>query len=139
MILQGNVARMALEKDGSKLVENCVKMIGRIHTLNLTQAQSLLRILDELINLPIYLPQFTYAFDQVFFSDLLTNKYSNYVVQTVFEYSDMPRRHLILQKVQHALNSIQDIKDTSLRHILKYLQKHQIYVKGLQLIVGSTA
>ena len=85
MILQGNVARMSLEKDGSKLVENCVKMIGRIHTLNLTQAQSLLRILDELINLPIYLPQFTYAFDQVFFSDLLTNKYSNYVVQTVFE------------------------------------------------------
>ena len=33
--LKGNVAFMSLQKDGSKLIENCIKMIGRIHTLNL--------------------------------------------------------------------------------------------------------
>ena len=33
--LKNNVAYMALQKDGSKLIENCIKMIGRIHTLNL--------------------------------------------------------------------------------------------------------
>lgn len=57
-------------------------------------------------------------------------------MQTVFEFSDGPRRNIIVQKLQHALSTIQDIKETSLRHILKYLQKHGITVKGLILQIG---
>ena len=94
--LKNNVAQMSLEKDGSKLIENCIKMISRIHTLNLGQAQSLLKILDEVICLPVHVPNFLYPENTIFFSDLLQNKYANYVIQTVFEYSDGPRRNIII-------------------------------------------
>lgn len=78
----GNAAQMSLRKDGSKLVENCVKMIHKIGKGKHEQQASLLyQILDELI----YLPQnqqeaYGNHKNLVLFTDLLTNKFANYVV-----------------------------------------------------------
>ena len=44
---------MSLEKDGSKLVENCIKMINKVHTKHKNLSESLYQILDEIINLPM--------------------------------------------------------------------------------------
>jgi hypothetical protein len=56
-IVKGNAARMSLEKEGSKLIENCVKMISKIQTKHMNQSKSLMSILDEIVSLPIKLPQ----------------------------------------------------------------------------------
>lgn len=90
--IKGNAARMSLEKDGSKLIENSVKMISKVKTKHANQAKILITILDEIVQLPVKMPQFQYEYQQIFFSDLLTNKYSNYVIQTAFENSDIARR-----------------------------------------------
>tara|TARA_B110000285_G_C15122389_1_gene618021 strand:- start:756 stop:977 length:222 start_codon:yes stop_codon:yes gene_type:complete len=73
---------MSLRKDGSKLVENCVKMISKIGSgKHEQQAPLLFLILDELIQLPQN-PQHSYTENKnpIFFTDLLTNKFANYVV-----------------------------------------------------------
>jgi len=44
---------MSLEKDGSKLVENCIKMINKINDKHKKLSESLYEILDEIINLPM--------------------------------------------------------------------------------------
>ena len=54
--MKGNAARMSLEKEGSKLIENCVKMISKIQTKHMHQSKSLMSILDEIVSLPIKLP-----------------------------------------------------------------------------------
>jgi len=87
-------------------------------------------ILDEIVSLPMRLPQCEYEVHQIFFSDLLTNKYSNYVIQTSFENSDKPRRQLMVEKIQETLNSIPNVKESSLKHIIKSLKKHDIHLKG---------
>jgi len=43
---------MALEKDGSKLIENCIKMIQQAKNKNKSQSEYIYQILDEIINLP---------------------------------------------------------------------------------------
>lgn len=35
----------------------------------------------------------------------------------------------MIQKMQQTLNTVQNVKDTSLKHILKFLKKYDIHVK----------
>ena len=123
---------MALEKDGSKLIENCIKMMGRNQGKNSSMTFKLHQILDEIINLPMYSEQQFIAYQQqpILFSDLLTNKFSNYVVQTSFENSDQFRRQIIINKINQAMETIPNLKETPFKHILKYLKKHDLVVKG---------
>jgi hypothetical protein len=51
--MQGSSARMALEKDGSKLVENSIKMILFINGKHKNLNKQLYEILDEILNLPM--------------------------------------------------------------------------------------
>jgi len=44
---------MALLKDGSKLVENCIKMLSKSQTKNKNQVPLLICILDEIVSLPV--------------------------------------------------------------------------------------
>jgi hypothetical protein len=88
----GQAASLAINKDGSKLVENSIKMMWSTHAgkKHHEQAKLLQMLLDELIGLPpVRLPNDR---STIFFSDLLTNKYANYVIQASFEVSDHQRR-----------------------------------------------
>ena len=119
----GNAAQMSLRKDGSKLVENCVKMIHQISKgKHVEHAQILYKILDEIIQLPQN-QQHAYGNHKnlIFFTDLLTNKFANYVVQAVFEVSDQQRKQVILGKIQTSMKEINNFKETPLKHILKFL------------------
>ena len=84
-------------------MENSIKMMWSTHVggKHQEQASLLQMLLNEIINLPaVHLPN---AQNTIFFSDLLTNKYANYVVQASFEVSDHQRRQLIVEKVQSTL------------------------------------
>jgi hypothetical protein len=66
------------------------------------QAKLLWILLDEIVGLPpVRLPN---SHSSIFFSDLLTNKFANYVIQASFEVSDYPRRQLIVSKIEATLN-----------------------------------
>ena len=71
---------MAINKDGSKLVENCIKMVWHTNAggKHYIQASLLQTILDEIISTPIV--KIPNSHSTIYFSDLLTNKYANYVV-----------------------------------------------------------
>jgi hypothetical protein len=57
----------------------------------------------------------------------------------MFEVSDSQRRQVILSKIQYSLKDINNVKDTPLKHILKFLQKHDVYLRGNQLFFGSNS
>lgn len=122
---------MSLEKDGSKLIENCIKMFQHINGKHQAMQYHLYSILDEILALPkshlIYSPHSQRP--EVTFSDLLTNKFSNYVIQKSFDMSDPGRKQTIIEKIQYLVNYNQDAKDTHLKHILKHLLKKGIDIK----------
>ena len=89
-MLSGKAAFMSLQKDGSKLIENSIKQISRTsksRVLDQSQGQMklLIQILDEIVFLPVRENGITFPMDQIFFEDLLSNKFSNYVIQTSFD------------------------------------------------------
>lgn len=67
---------MALQKDGSKLIENCIKMIQYAKNKNKGHTLDMFKILDEIIDLPasdkIFEPELL-GKQPITFSDLLTN------------------------------------------------------------------
>mgnify|MGYP006891280580 CR=1 FL=1 len=46
------------------------------------------------------------------------------------------RKQIMLSKMQHTLNTIPHVKDSSFKHIIKSLKKHDIHLKGIVLQVG---
>ena len=71
---------MILQRDGSKLLENCISQLNPQF-----QEEKILQIMDAVVNLP---PLRTVESGFVFFSDALTNKFGNYVIQRAFEKSN---------------------------------------------------
>ena len=134
-IIIGNAAQMALDKIGSQLVENSIKMIGKMQHQN--QYPQLYQILDELISLPDDTNVQFQGFKQISFQDLVTRQYSNYVIQIAYEQSDFQRRQVILQKIQTTLTLNPASKDSYLRHILKYLRKFDVHVRDNMLQYGN--
>jgi len=59
----------------------------------------LISILDEIVSLPVRDFNVVLGPHQIFFEDLLTNRYSNYVIQKAFEFSDLGRRQIMLDKI----------------------------------------
>ena len=51
-LIQGNAAVMAIQKDGSKLIENSIRMIFHVNQKHLSHCSQLFQILDEVIYLP---------------------------------------------------------------------------------------
>jgi len=72
---------MCIDRDGSKLIENCIKMIGQPKFI--AYQDKLMEIHSELINLDLYKND-----DKLSFSDILTNNYGNYVIQSAFDKSN---------------------------------------------------
>lgn len=65
---------------------------------------------------------------------LLMNRYANYVIQASYEVSDEKRRQVLLDQIQYTLSTNHNAgRETPLKHVLKYLQKFDIYVRGNQL------
>jgi hypothetical protein len=67
---------MTISQDGSKLLENCIKMIGVFSN------PKLYLILNRVVNLPT---QRTQNDQRIYFSDVATNRFGNYVIQRAFE------------------------------------------------------
>ena len=44
---------MSLQKDGSKLIENIIKMIAHIHSKHVQQSHLLMNFLEEIVQLPV--------------------------------------------------------------------------------------
>ena len=51
-MIQGNAAVMAIQKDGSKLIENAIRMITSLNQKHSAHAKQLYEILDEIVYLP---------------------------------------------------------------------------------------
>jgi hypothetical protein len=74
-----SIEKMTLSRDGSKLLENCIKMIGEVQN----------KKLQEILNTVVNLPPIRQDNDQkVYFSDVATNKFGNYIIQRAFEKSN---------------------------------------------------
>jgi len=55
------------------------------------------------------------------------------VVQKLFDVSDLSCRQIIIEKIQATLSQIPNAKETPLKHVLKFLQKNDVQVKGNSL------
>lgn len=64
---------MSIDRDGSKLVENCIKLIGQPKYI--AYQDKLMKLHSELINLDLEQKD-----DKLSFSDILTNNYGNYII-----------------------------------------------------------
>jgi len=122
---------MAIEKDGSKLVENSIKMFQHLNGKHAALKSQLYMVLDELIALPVstYIYKENQHNNYVTFSDLLTNQFSNYVVQKCFDMSDHQRQQVIIDKAQYLVNYSHEAPETHFKHILKHFLKKGIEVK----------
>lgn len=103
---------MSLDRDGSKLLENSLKMIGNS---KFDQLQTyLIEILVQLVATPFEhmadgFEQRKISDGQVFFNDILVSKYGNYVIQTAI---DRIRSNAKLRK-NYETTLIKKIKMTS--------------------------
>jgi len=64
---------MSIDRDGSKLVENCIKLIGQPKYI--AYQDKLMKLHSELINLDLEQKD-----DKLSFNDILTNNYGNYII-----------------------------------------------------------
>ncbi len=68
---------MSIDKDGSKLLENCLKMAGRKNMKNIQLKLDL--ILNNFVNIPMM--QDSDHFSRgIFFENILSSQFGNYVV-----------------------------------------------------------
>lgn len=73
------MAQLSISNDGSKLVENCIKMMKKPQ--NELVVGILMQMISEILGLPaVRPPNQAHVRDVIYFSDLLTNKYANYVI-----------------------------------------------------------
>ena len=114
---------MTISQDGSKLLENCIKMIGVFSN------PKLYLILNRVVNLPT---QRTQNDQRIYFSDVATNRFGNYVIQRAFEQSNVKQKNVIVEKIKQILKTVPNAETTPLKHILKYMQlKHNSYFKEI--------
>lgn len=53
--VEANAVEMSIDRDGSKLLENCIKMIGEQHTVGKKNLETLqTQILRKLLNIPMF-------------------------------------------------------------------------------------
>lgn len=77
-LIRGNAASMSLQRDGSKLIENAIKILDNpIKNTHLIEAAT--HLLQEIVSLPVRKNE-----GGIMFQQLLTNQFSNYVVQRCF-------------------------------------------------------
>ena len=128
---------MSLDRDGSKLLENCLKMIGNPIFKELQQ--HLAEILKQLVTTPFeYLPD---GFEnrkiqngRIFINDILVSKYGNYVIQTALDCmkSDPKLHHQFFKgtilKIWHTSQLLGKHKSDTLpiKHVLKHIRKLKI-------------
>lgn len=138
---------MAIQKDGSKLIENAIRMIVHVDQKHSLHADQLYQILDEVIYLPNRVSKQVQGgsasgpshaspngSSQLTIEYLLMNRYANYVIQASYEVADQQRRQVLLDQVQYTLSTNHNAgRETPLKHVLKYLQKYDIHVRGNQL------
>lgn len=130
-MLHGRCGSMSLMKDGSKLIENAVRLLeNKQASLRMPELNVLLQ---EIVNIPLKQDQ---TQSEVYFEDLLQNRFSNYVIQTCFDVSDDQGRSLILYKMSVTLKGIPKTQDSCIRHIIKHLKHYGITVQGQELVFG---
>lgn len=127
---------MGIDRDGSKLLENCIKMIGEPQTQGKEKLEKLqLEILEKVVTIPVnsttqpVVPDNSFVIEhvidtqEVYFNDLLTNKFGNYVVQTLYQKSNQNQRKVILQNIKKTMKMVHSIETTPLKHILKQINQ----------------
>ena len=131
-LIQGNAAVMAIQKDGSKLIENSIRMIFQASQKHQSHHAQLLQILDEIVYLPNRVSKQAHNQQhQLTIEYLLMNRYANYVIQASYEVADETRRQVLLDQIQYTLSTNHNAgRETPLKHVLKYLQKFDIHVRG---------
>ena len=73
---------MSIDKDGSKLLENSLKMAGRKNMKNIQQKLDM--ILSNFVNIPMM--QVSNNLSRgIVFENILTSQFGNYVVQTAYD------------------------------------------------------
>jgi hypothetical protein len=72
--------------------------------------------MDAVVNLP---PLRTVEYGFVFFSDALTNKFGNYVIQRAFEKSNQAQRYRILVNIKYTIMNMPNSLKSPMRHVLK--------------------
>ena len=107
---------MSVDRDGSKLLENTIKMIGEERTAGKKALEAIQQdILDKIVNIPmqsnIEAMKSSQDGDQVdpsnvHFNNLLTNKFGNYIVQTAFQKGDESQRIKILKNIKLTLQAV---------------------------------
>ena len=79
---------MSLDRDGSKLLENCLKMIGncRFHRFQACLGDILVHFVNT-PNGPMHsgFENRRIEENQVYFNDILVSRYGNYVMQTAID------------------------------------------------------
>ena len=114
--VRSNVQEMSVDRDGSKLLENTIKMIGEERTAGKKALEAIQQdILDKIVNIPmqsnIEAMKSSQDGDQVdpsnvHFNNLLTNKFGNYIVQTAFQKGDESQRIKILRNIKLTLQAV---------------------------------
>lgn len=78
-LIQGNAPALAIQKDGSKLIENSIKMILMVQSRHSLHRDQLYQILDEIVYLPLRVQTRNQQKD-LYIEYLLMNRYANYVI-----------------------------------------------------------
>ena len=58
----------------------------------------------------------------IYFDDLLTGKFSNYVIQRVYQKCNLDQKAIILNNVKMTLETVEDLETSPLRHVLIFLE-----------------
>lgn len=130
-----NFAQMSLDRDGSKLLENCFKLHGQVHDAAWdSQDEQLLRVFERLtllfdmfIGVPIIKcepPLFRKVKPgEICFTKIVTSEYGNYVVQTAYEQANQFQRRHLLSRIQATLQGLTvPVEESAIRHVLEFLK-----------------
>lgn len=126
--IQFQGAALAVQRDGSKLYENAIRMLTKMNSKHRHNADQVLQLLDALIYLPLgankgkSVKKDKAQRNHLGIDDVLTNKYGNYVMQAAFDVADLQRRQHLLQMIQQTLLMRPGSgKSTPIKHVLKHL------------------
>lgn len=104
--IQYKGAALAVQRDGSKLYENAIRMLTKINAKHRHNADQVIQLLDALIYLPLGVAKQAKGGkgnkaprSQLGIDDVLTNKYGNYVMQAAYDVADMQRRQHLLTMI----------------------------------------
>jgi len=87
-------------------------MIGVVQNTKLNQ------ILERVINLPATRSQND---GKVYFQDVVTNNFGNYIIQRAFDKSNARQKALLVEKIKQVIKNAPTSEFTPLKHVLKFL------------------